>query len=77
MNEKEVLKQLGIKLRRLRKAMGLSLRDIEARTGVPNTSLSKIERGLKDVEFLTICKLANGLETTISELTKDLDHGDV
>ena len=60
----------GKKLRDLRKSRGLSQLDIEISSGVNRTEISKIENGLKNIEFITIVKLAIALDVELSDLFK-------
>ena len=59
------IKQFGEKLKSLRKAKGLSQLDLEVQTGINRTEISKIENGLKNIEFLTIVRLAVALEAEL------------
>jgi transcriptional regulator with XRE-family HTH domain len=54
--------EFGNRLRDIRKARGLTLLDLEVSTGISNGTLSKIENGLRNIEFLTILKLAETLD---------------
>ena len=57
----------GKKLRQLRIKRGLSQLDLELLTGMNRTEISRIENGLKNIEFLTIVKLATALEVEIHD----------
>jgi transcriptional regulator with XRE-family HTH domain len=49
----------------------LTLRDLEAKTGVSNALISQIETGkVKDPGFRTVCKLADGLGITLKRLSE-------
>ncbi|MBK9318885.1 MAG: helix-turn-helix transcriptional regulator [Bacteroidetes bacterium] len=39
--------------------------DLEVQTGINRTEISKIENGLKNIEFLTIVRLAVALEAEL------------
>ena len=58
---------LGRNLKRLRKERKLTLLDLEVATGINNGEISKLERGLKNVELVTITKLAEALEVDVYE----------
>ena len=62
------IKAFGRKLHDLRKAKGLSQLDLEIHSGINRTEISKIENGLKNIEFMTIVKLADALDVKLSEL---------
>jgi transcriptional regulator with XRE-family HTH domain len=46
--EKETLNRFGRRIRELRKAKRLSLRDVERTTGIGNAYLSQLERGVRN-----------------------------
>lgn len=55
------------KLKSLRRKRGFSQLDLEIQSGINRTEISKIENGLKNIEFLTIVRLAVALEVEISD----------
>jgi transcriptional regulator with XRE-family HTH domain len=62
------LEAFGNRMREIRKKKNLTLLDLEASTGIANGALSKIENGLKNMEFITISKIAEGLNVELYEL---------
>ena len=62
------IKALGTRIRDLRKNRKLSQLDSESITGIDRTEVSKIENGLRNVEFYTIVKLASALDVEINQL---------
>lgn len=58
---------LGKNLKRLRKERKLTLVDLEVSTGINNGELSKLERGLKNVELVTLNKIAEALQVNLFE----------
>ena len=62
------LEKLGKQIRKLRKQMNLTQVDLEVRCGVDNGDISRIENGRKNLEFLTIVKLAEALGVELNEL---------
>jgi transcriptional regulator with XRE-family HTH domain len=58
---------LGKNLKRLRKSRKLTLVDLEVATGINNGEISRLERGLKNVELVTITKLAEALQAEVYE----------
>jgi XRE family transcriptional regulator, regulator of sulfur utilization len=66
---------LGARVRRLREAMDLSLRDLAERSGVSAPMLSQVERGETSPTIVTAERIAGGLELTLSQLLR-LDEGD-
>jgi transcriptional regulator with XRE-family HTH domain len=65
---------IGARVRALRDAMGLSLRDLAERSGVSAPMLSQVERGETSPTLAVAAKIATGLELTLSQLLR-LDEG--
>ena len=55
---------VGPRVRALREAMGLSLRDLAERSGVSAPMLSQVERGETSPTLAVAAKIAAGLELT-------------
>ncbi len=66
---------IGPRVRALRDAMGLSLRDLADRTGVSAPMLSQVERGDTSPTLTVAGRIATGLELSLSQLLR-LDEGD-
>ena len=66
---------VGTRIRALREAMDLSLRDLAERSGVSAPMLSQVERGETSPTLAVAAKIASGLELTLSQLLR-LDEGD-
>lgn len=62
------IEKFGKKLRSLRTGLNLSQLDMELRSGINRTEISRIENGRKNIEFYTIIKLATALNIEIREL---------
>jgi transcriptional regulator with XRE-family HTH domain len=67
-------KALGLRIKALRDAMGLSLRDLAERSGVSAQMLSQVERGETSPTLDVADRIASGLELTLSQLLR-LDEG--
>lgn len=65
---------VGPRVKALREAMGLSLRDLSERSGVSAPMLSQVERGETSPTLASAAKIAAGLELTLSQLLR-LDEG--
>jgi transcriptional regulator with XRE-family HTH domain len=65
---------VGPRIRALRDAMDLSLRDLATRSGVSAQMLSQVERGETSPTLAVAAKIAAGLELTLSQLLR-LDEG--
>jgi XRE family transcriptional regulator, regulator of sulfur utilization len=66
---------VGARVRVLRDAMGLSLRDLAQRSGVSAPMLSQVERGETSPTLVVAEKIAAGLELSLSQLLR-LDEGE-
>ncbi len=65
---------IGPRVRALRDAMELSLRDLAERCGVSAPMLSQVERGETSPTLAVAARIASGLELTLSQLLR-LDEG--
>jgi transcriptional regulator with XRE-family HTH domain len=71
----ESLPAFGHRVRALRDAMGLSLRDMADRCGVSAPMLSQVERQETSPTIAVATKIAAGLDLTLSQLLR-LDEGE-
>jgi transcriptional regulator with XRE-family HTH domain len=62
--------QIGPRIRSLREAMGLSLRDLGERAGVSAPMLSQVERGETSPTLAIAQRIAHGLELSLSQLLR-------
>jgi XRE family transcriptional regulator, regulator of sulfur utilization len=67
--------RVGARVRALREAMGLSLRDLAERSGVSAPMLSQVERQETSPTIALAAKIAAGLDLTLSQLLR-LDEGE-
>jgi XRE family transcriptional regulator, regulator of sulfur utilization len=67
--------EVGARVRALRDAMDLSLRDLAQRSGVSAQMLSQVERGETSPTLSVAGRIAEGLELNLSQLLR-LDEGD-
>ena len=65
---------IGARVKALREAMGLSLRDLAVRSGVSAPMLSQVERGETSPTLTVAARIAAGLELRLSQLLR-LDEG--
>ena len=61
---------LGARVRALREALGLSLRDLADRSGVSAPMLSQVERGETSPTLAVADRIAAGLELSLSQLLR-------
>ncbi|HEX5015645.1 MAG TPA: cupin domain-containing protein [Candidatus Limnocylindrales bacterium] len=70
--------QLGPRIRALRQARGLTLRELASRAGVTESFLSQVEREVTSPSIASVQKIARGLDLAIAELfVEELPHGRV
>ncbi|TML74919.1 MAG: helix-turn-helix domain-containing protein [Actinobacteria bacterium] len=67
--------RIGPRVRALREAMDLSLRDLGDRAGVSAPMLSQVERGETSPTLAVAARIAGGLELSLSQLLR-LDEAD-
>jgi transcriptional regulator with XRE-family HTH domain len=72
--ERDPVQQSGRRVRALREARGLSLRDLADRSGVSAPMLSQVERGDTSPTLAVAGKIAAGLGLSLSQLLR-LDEG--
>jgi transcriptional regulator with XRE-family HTH domain len=68
---------IGARVRALREASGLSLRDLAARSGVSAPMLSQVERGETSPTLSVAARIAAGLELRLSQLLRLDEDGAV
>ena len=68
---------LGLRVRALREAMNLSLRDLAERSGVSAPMLSQVERGETSPTLQVATRIAHGLELRLSQLLRLDEDGAV
>src|SRR3954467_11383604 len=71
------LAPLGPRVKALREAMDLSLRDLAERSGVSAPMLSQVERGETSPTLQVAGRIAAGLELTLSQLLRLDESGAV
>jgi transcriptional regulator with XRE-family HTH domain len=72
-NSANLIEQVGNRIKKLRVERGLTLADLSAKTGLPISTLSKIENGRTALGFDKLTKLAAGLDTEVSDLLQSPD----
>jgi len=64
---------IGLAVRQLREASGLTQEVLSTRAKLDITYISGIERGLRNPSLIALLKLAEGLGIKINQLVKGLD----
>ena len=62
--------EVGARVRALREAMGMSLRDLAKRSQVSAPMLSQVERGETSPTLAVAARIAHGLDLTLSQLLR-------
>src|SRR3954470_13945158 len=68
---------VGPRIRALREAMDLSLRDLAGRSGVSAPMLSQVERGTTSPTLAVAARIATGLDLSLSQLLRLDEDGHV
>jgi transcriptional regulator with XRE-family HTH domain len=71
--EKSELLKLGENIRRSRRNLHITQEALAEQCGLHRTYLCDVERGARNVSFISISKLAKGLRTSISELMLNVE----
>lgn len=71
-NKNKHLKKLGLQIRELRKSKSLSQESMALQAGIDRSYMGSIERGERNVSFLTLVKIAEVLERDISNFTNNI-----
>lgn len=72
MTEKELLKNLGIRVRELRKSRGLSQQQLAELLGVSDPMISNLENGKKSIKIINLYTLSEVFDVTIDYLLKGI-----
>jgi transcriptional regulator with XRE-family HTH domain len=64
------LAQLGIAIRALREARGLTHEDLAHESGFHRVSISRIERGKQDPSWTGLTKIASALDVELIDLVR-------
>src|SRR5271155_4438588 len=72
----DALRRLGIRIRELRTRRGWSQEAFADIAGVHRTYMGHLERGEKNVSFLSILRVAGALGVTLSEVLAGLEKGE-
>lgn len=66
------LRSIGKRIQKIRKEKGMVQLDIEIKSGISRADISKIEHGKKNVEIVTLIKIAEALDVSTGSLFSDL-----
>jgi transcriptional regulator with XRE-family HTH domain len=68
----DIAKQFGRRVRKLRDEREFSQEKLAAKANIDRAFLSGIERGVENPTLFTIQAIADGLKTSVGNLTKDI-----
>lgn len=68
------LSELGKKIKQVRKEKRLSQEQLALKAEVDRSYMGGVERGERNVSFLTLVKIANCLDCDIADFTKGIPH---
>lgn len=69
----DLLVQLGLRVRELRKVRGLSQEAFAAECGLDRTYVGGVERGERNITIRSLAAISNGLGISMSELLSGLE----
>ncbi|HHY80520.1 MAG TPA: helix-turn-helix transcriptional regulator [Thermoanaerobacter sp.] len=73
----EEKKHIGQIIKKLRESKKISQRELSAATGLSNTAISYIERGIYDIKISNLAKIAKALGTTVEDIMKQVELEDI
>ena len=62
------LRQLGTRIRQRRKELGWSQEELALKAGIDRSYVGGVERGERNITFLTLCKLSEVLRCDVGGL---------
>ena len=65
-----IKRKIGVRIRELRTATGLSQEKFALKIGMDRTYLASVELGNRNISIVNLEKIANGFNITLSELFK-------
>lgn len=68
----ETLKQLGLNIQHERKKLSLSQEKLAEKANIHRTYIGMVERGEKNISILSLEKIANALDVSLTKLTENL-----
>lgn len=68
MDREQELKKLGNRIKELRKSKGMTQLDLAAAINKDYTSITRLEAGRTNPTYITLLKVAEGLDVKVSEL---------
>ena len=69
MDERELLRELGTRIRSRRKHIGLTQEALALAAGVDRSYYGAVERGERNITFTVLCRLCLALRSDLAALT--------
>ena len=63
-----ITEKIGIRIRELRKEMGLSQEKFATKIGMDRTYFASVELGKRNISIVNLEKIADGLNVTLSDM---------
>ena len=76
-NTKESLVVLGARIRDSRKVLGISQEGLALHADIDRSFMGQVERGQRNVSFVTLCKIASVLKADLGVLCCGLPMDDI
>jgi transcriptional regulator with XRE-family HTH domain len=76
LEQQDYLIKLGLNIREVRKSKALSQEQLALQAGIDRSYIGGIERGERNVSFLTLVKLAECLNCDVSTFTNAMPQND-
>lgn len=70
--EKDVLKELGRRIRERRKAFDWSQEEFASQAGIDRSYMGGVERGERNLSFKTLCEICAALQCDVAALTSGI-----
>lgn len=77
MNTKRSLAVLGTRIREVRKGLGISQEGLALHADIDRSFMGQVERGQRNVSFVTLCKMASVLKADLGVLCQGLPMEDI
>lgn len=71
MNDLQLLRDVGAKIKKIRAAKKLSQNDLAIMCNFEKASMSRIEAGKTNITLLTLLKISHALDVPVNELLKE------
>ena len=65
---------LGKALRELRKQAGVTQKELGASASAPDTYISQVEKGQRDIRWSTVTRLLLALDMTVADLAAEIER---